>query len=396
MLKSIKVSNFYSIGEEQEISLEITPKDIMDDSAKQTEKNLALNLVSCVIGHNASGKTTLLKAITFLCWFIQHSYSGTKDEQDIPVKAHKLKKDDPTTIEVEFLNHGTLYKYRIKFNRKEVMEEVLWKKNVRMTRVFKLIRNEGKTEVETKIKINETDMDRFKKRSNVALLSCLIDTGYLSDIYFFKRFESNVTERGLINRNYVSSFLSTSKLLYENEMERNQILEFSKNIDLGIYDFRFLEITLQNSEGDEKKQVLQCVHKSEKVDFSLGLFEESNGTQQSFSILSEVLPILKTGGLIVLDEIESGLHPLVAKKIISLFESKEENLHNAQLIFSTHQHLLLNDRTKTQIFLAEKDGQTFETEIYRLDDVEGVRNDENYFHKYIAGAYGGTPRIDWF
>ena len=65
-----------------------------------------------------------------------------------------------------------------------------------------------------------------------------------------------------------------------------------------------------------------------------------------------------------------------------------------QLIFSTHQYPLLSDRTKTQIFLTEK--ENFETQIFRLDEIEGVRNDENFANKYIAGTYGGTPNIDYY
>jgi uncharacterized protein len=99
--------------------------------------------------------------------------------------------------------------------------------------------------------------------------------------------------------------------------------------------------------------------------------------------------------LVVVDEIESGLHPYVAKKIVSLFENPKTNPFNAQIIFSTHQHLLMNDRAKSQIFICEKDGENFETEVYRLDEVEGVRNDENFFQKYLAGSYGGVPMINW-
>ena len=95
----------------------------------------------------------------------------------------------------------------------------------------------------------------------------------------------------------------------------------------------------------------------------------------------------------IIDEIESSLHPDLTQKLISLFESKKTNPKNAQIIFSTHQHPLIANRTKTQIFIAEKDNMKSETELFRLDDIEGVRNDENYYHKYMAGAYGGIPKI---
>lgn len=75
--------------------------------------------------------------------------------------------------------------------------------------------------------------------------------------------------------------------------------------------------------------------------------------------------------------------------------NKKINKYNAQILFSTHQALLLKELTKTQIFIVEKNKEDLTTEIYRLDEVEGVRNDENYAQKYLSGTYGGVPDIDW-
>ncbi|MCK5590528.1 MAG: AAA family ATPase [Candidatus Pacebacteria bacterium] len=397
MLKSIKIKNFCSIGEMQEISFEITAKDVLNDSARQIDDGSYMNLVSCIVGHNASGKTTVLKAISFLFYFIQSSYTEAKAEQKIPIEPHKLKENEPTFIEIEFFNETDLYKYSIELNEKEVLKESLEKKSNRMIPIFKLVREENNTEIETSLKLNKTDEERFKKRKNVSLLSSLINTGYLSDISFFKMFDTNVNQRGLLSHSSIRKCYTTSTALFADENLRKEVLDFTKNIDLGISDFSFFDVPKGDLaiEKDGRQQILQCIHKLKGNDFKLYLFEESNGTQHSFSILTDILPILKTGGLVVLDEIESGLHPDVVRKIIFLFESKKTNPNNAQLIFSTHQHPLLNDRTKTQIFLTEKSDSTFETEIFRLDDIEGVRNDENYFHKYIAGAYGGKANINW-
>lgn len=393
MLKNIRVKNFYSIGERQELSLNISSKDILNGSGKKI-KDSNINLVSCVIGHNASGKTTILKAISFLFWFIANSYTSLKSEKRIPINQHELKQNKPTEIEIEFFNKDNLYKYLIVLNKKEILKEVLIKKNSHKP-IFELNRDANRVEIKpNNLKINSTDEVRFKERGNVSLLSSLIDTGYLSEIIFFKNFETNVHNLGMTFFN----LFSDSEKLHKDQILCQEILKCSKDIDLGISDFLFKESQMRNKENQEEvksTQVLQCVHTTQKGNFILPIFEESNGTQQSYSILFQILPILKNGGLVVLDEIDSGLHPYVTKKIISLFERESTNPHNAQLIFSTHQHLLLNDRTKTQIFITEKNDNLSETEIYRLDDIEGIRNDENYFHKYIAGAYGGTPKIDW-
>lgn len=403
MLKNIKVTNFCSIGETQEMSFEVTSKDILNDSAKKislTDKaksSVSLNLVSCLIGANASGKTTMIKAITFLFRLISDSYGSSNAK--IPPIAHKLRENQSTKIEISFLDGGSLYWYSIELNKKEILHEYLGKRVERETCVFELSRKDGKTEIKApKIKINETDKQRFMERSNVPLLSSLISTKYITDISFFEKFISNVTHFGMSYAPSFSNFLTSSEILRNDEALLGEVLKISQKVDLGISKFGFREVVFQSGsdlKDEDKKWFLQCIHASDKKSFTLDLLYESNGTQHFIYILSKILPILRTGGVVVLDEIETGLHPHIVKKLIELFEDKKINHSNAQIIFSTHQHPLIADRTKTQIFLAEKDDKNFETEIYRLDEVNGVRNDENYYQKYIAGAYGATPKINW-
>ena len=106
----------------------------------------------------------------------------------------------------------------------------------------------------------------------------------------------------------------------------------------------------------------------------------------------KVLEVLSNGGVAIIDELDSGLHYEIARKLISLFANKETNTKNCQLFFSTHQPLFLNDRSKSQIFLCYKEDY-LDTEIYRLDEITGIRNTENFFEKYLAGEYGATPRL---
>lgn len=397
MLTSIKITNFYSIGDTQELSFTVNNKDILDESSIIVAGEIPLNLVNCIIGHNASGKTTVLKAITFLTWFVDVSYS--RKSERIPFEAHKLKTDEPTKFEIEFLSGNTLYMYSLELTKEAVVSEYFGKKVKRgFTRIFEYKRTDKKWDFKSPgIEINPSDLKRFEERKHTSVLSGLIQLEYIKDVIFFENTFSNVTKMGLISGN--PDYLETSEALNDNEALRQEILLFSKNIDLGIDGFAFREMVLSNKKGDkedEKKQLLECIHKSSSGTFSLDFIEESNGTQRSIYLFSQLIPILQSGGLVIIDEIESGLHPYVVKKLISLFENRNTNPNNAQLIFSTHQHWILTDRTKTQIFIAEKNNENLETEIFRLDEVEGVRNDENYFSKYLAGAYGGTGNINFF
>ncbi len=395
MLKNIRFNNFYSVGSEQELSFEVGSKDVHDHSTRPVN-GTNINLVSCIIGHNASGKTTILKAITYLLWFIKNSYSR-KQNEGTDFNQHKLYSSEYTNIEIEFFNDETLYKYKISLNEDIIFSEKLSIKNARrFIRLFEYERNgvDWDFKVNSDIKINKADKERFKKRKNVSVLSSLIDTGYLSEIKFFENYTTNVSSAGLMPRNNILP-LRLFETLHTDKKLQARVLSLLKEIDLGISGFEFSEVTVRDQEKPKEEEIkpfLYLKHGDNDKNFDLPFYEESDGTCQSLSIFTKILPALEFGKIVILDEIEDGLHPYVVKKIISLFENTKTNPRGAQLFFSTHQHLLLNDRTKTQIFLAERE---LETEIYRLDEVGGVRNDENYFHKYIAGTYGGIPHIDW-
>lgn len=393
MLKSIKITNFCSIGETQEISFEISAKDKLDTSAISISGQ-NVNLVNCIVGANASGKTTVLKTLSFLFWLINHSYISLKQDEKIPVDAHLLFENELTEIEIEFLNQDKSYKYAVALDKEKIHKEsVSQKENDRDEKIFEYNRLESDWNFNTSLMINQNDLLRFKERKNVSVLSSLIATGYLPQLVFIKEYKTNVTSLGFYQYPTHYLFEEISQFLQSSKEIQKESLSFIKDIDIGISDFEFEDF--QRIEDGEKVNVLQCVHQTERGKFKLPLLKESNGTVHGIKHLIDILPVLKTGGVAILDEIETGIHPFVAKKIVYLFENPEINTQNAQLIFSTHQAFLLNDRTKTQIFIAEKDSKKAETEIFRLDSLEGVEDYENHFHRYLAGAYGGIPNIKW-
>jgi predicted ATPase len=105
-----------------------------------------------------------------------------------------------------------------------------------------------------------------------------------------------------------------------------------------------------------------------------------------------LLPVLEHGGLAVIDEFENDLHPLMLEPILDLFANPETNPHAAQLIFSTHAIEVLNLVEKSQVMLVEKNADCI-SNAYRMDTVEGIRNDDNFYAKYLAGTYGAVPSI---
>ena len=110
-------------------------------------------------------------------------------------------------------------------------------------------------------------------------------------------------------------------------------------------------------------------------------------------LLKIILQILVSGGIAVIDEIDASLHPDMIVALFELFISRKTNPNNAQIIFSTHSHSILNELDKYQIILTEKNS-CGSCEVWRLDEMQGIRADDNYYNKYISGSYGAVPNVD--
>ncbi|MCL2028101.1 MAG: ATP-binding protein, partial [Bacteroidales bacterium] len=111
------------------------------------------------------------------------------------------------------------------------------------------------------------------------------------------------------------------------------------------------------------------------------------------------LETLENGYTIIIDELDSKLHPNLVNKLVSLFNSKEFNPNNAQLIFNTHDTNLLNTGLfrRDQIWFTEKN-KYGEAKLYSLADFKSskVRKNESYEDNYIRGKYGAIPFLGYF
>ncbi|MCG8526791.1 MAG: ATP-binding protein, partial [Opitutales bacterium] len=166
--------------------------------------------------------------------------------------------------------------------------------------------------------------------------------------------------------------------------------------DTGISRLKMKETTYLNDEGKEETFVVPfACHVVEGREYERRLIDESRGTQALYVLMRYILPVLKLGGIAIIDEFETGLHAHVVKYVVELFYSKSTNPYGAQLIANFHTDFLLNSTfEKYQIVLAEKDPETQSTDAWRLDKVKGIaRNANNHYAKYHAGAYGGVPNI---
>jgi AAA15 family ATPase/GTPase len=121
--------------------------------------------------------------------------------------------------------------------------------------------------------------------------------------------------------------------------------------------------------------------------------EESDGTKKIFALSSLLIDTLKNAKILIIDEFDARLHPLMSRSIVELFNSNGTNPHNAQLIFMTHDTNLLSNKIfrRDQIWFTEKD-RYGATALYSLAEYK-VRNDASFESDYIKGKYGAIPYI---
>ena len=129
--------------------------------------------------------------------------------------------------------------------------------------------------------------------------------------------------------------------------------------------------------------------------YPLDLSNESDGTRTLMSIAPAIESVLANGGVLLTDEIEKGLHPLLVDYIVAKFQSKETNPKGAQLIFTTHNTELLNMELlrKDQIYFADKNHEDGSSELYSISEF-GTRTTENIRKGYLLGKYGAIPDLD--
>ncbi len=125
--------------------------------------------------------------------------------------------------------------------------------------------------------------------------------------------------------------------------------------------------------------------------------EESLGTHAWFTFLGPMLTVLEQGSVLLVDELDSSLHPTLAAEVVRVFQDPTSNPRGAQLIFTTHDATLLGsavlDRplSRDQVWITAKK-RSGETELYPLTEAK-PRKEENLERGYLRGRYGGVPRV---
>jgi uncharacterized protein len=412
MIHRLEIENFYSIRETQVIDLRIGAKvpdeesrfaEIKDGSGVRMPKTVAF------FGANASGKSNVLRALAFLGWFIADSFQLAPDDP-LPLWRFADGNTDPVRIKVEFdrlpisvggdkLYAGepnfARYVYEARFASAggrplSVLSEELRLQPVsgKSRRIFE--RNEkGEVRSSPSFPLRGFSHVLAKLRGNVSLTSTMAQFAEHEPAAEFVWWSKNIGPNFLtvssdpFERKVEISDQSVFQLYKETPQLVDDLNRVLGRVDLGIRSASFAEMVLLGP-------VLQFQH--EGLEQPIQFHFESEGTRQFLRVYPLIWDALLFGGIAVLDELDSTIHPALLPEILRWFQDPNQNPHNAQLWMSGHNASLLEDLCKEEIFFAEKDQQG-RTKIHGLKDIESVRRVDNFYQKYLGGVYGAVPRI---
>jgi hypothetical protein len=394
MLHKYAFSNFQSFRERTEVSWLLdgrVPPAVWSGAATSGER---VSSVMAVIGPNASGKTALLKPILFVHWFITHSFAIVPTAL-LPVAPHAAARNEPIEFEVEADFEGRLWRYTLRCTPQRVLHEALYAKHERMRYVFVREWNEAAQSYDVKQQdFDFAPSEARKTRPNASLIATAAQYGVPLAKRLVNNFVvTNIDQAGRMT-NGMEQLVRSAAYFAGEESQRQLLVRLLGSWDLGLSDLQIREVTATAPDGKSEKFWLPYgVHRSAgNASFELPFALESSGTQGAFILLSRLLPALAFGGLAVIDEFENDLHPHMLEPILDLFANPATNPHRAQLLFTCHAIEVLNILHKSQVVLVEKDTNN-ESSAWRLDSVEGIRSDDNFYAKYMAGAFGAVPQL---
>lgn len=418
MLLEFSVTNYLSFKEKTTLSLSATAiKEHVESNIFASGRD---NLLKGAIlyGANASGKSNLVKAMSTMRRLVLQSFEqSSTDELDItPFLLSTETENAPSSFEVLFMIDSIRYRYGFEVDDKSVLAEWLFEAPKHAERPL-FIREKDGIEVMTRVFPEGKDLEE-RTRDNALFLSVVDQFNGKIAKQIMRWFNNFITISGLSHERYKGVTFD----MLENKHTQQLLLDFYKKVDLGFDDISISKMPFDPKELPNDlpeslfKQLITDLEDSYKIDIKtihkkynaknkvVGNVEfdmrsqESSGTNKLFNISGPVFNVLNYGGILVVDELDASLHPLLTLAITRLFNSSEFNRNNAQLIFATHDTNLLyyGNYRRDQIYFVEKN-KYGASEMYSLveykEEGKTIRKDRSFEKDYIEGRYGAIPFI---
>jgi AAA15 family ATPase/GTPase len=339
-----------------------------------------------VKGANASGKTNALKALSFLAEVCCNSFSYKPDARIYFEPFYNSKK--PTDFFIDFVNDGVEYSYELSLTRRKIISETLFRKINRKVKVIERINDDL-----VYLSSDFRDLEGIKVRSNASIISTSnqYEIKSLKNIYrSFNQIISNVSFDGYSADDDVRH-LSITKFYSKNKAIFKAVKTVVNSCDTGVDD---IQIETSKDKDGEITYYPIFMHKVDGKLKKLGYSLESSGTKALYNQIAAYILVLRSGGILILDEFDNYLHPHLLPLILNLYLDPEVNKRNAQLIFTTHNTEIIDYLGKYRMVLINKEKN--ESFGYRLDEIPGdmIRNDRPIVPLYDAGKIGGVGNYD--
>lgn len=418
MLHEFSVGNYLSFKEIKTLSLIASGiSDYKETNTIISERHTLLK-GAVIYGANASGKSNFIRAMSTMKRIVMFSFnqSSTSSLDVIPFLLNTETEKKPSFFEVLFEISGIRYRYGFEVTDRDVVAEWLYESKKNAEKLLFIREGDG---IEVTSAFKEGQNLESKTRGNALFLSVVDQFNGVIAKKIMNWFNNFITISGLTHENYE---MVTFKMLNEKDTAET-LINFYDKLDLGFDGLSvnkekfnpkeipddapegLLKLLVKDLEGAFSFKIKTLHKKFDKYDKSTGEIEfdmrsqESAGTNKVFNISGPIFDVLQDGGVLVIDELDSSIHPLMTLAITRLFNSEKDNTKNAQLIFTTHDTNLFSygKYRRDQIYFIEKDkygaSDLYSLIEYREEDGNKVRKDRSFENDYIQGRYGAVPYI---
>ena len=410
MLLQFNVTNVLSFRDEAILDLVANKDTSHGENLISFNKNKVLPTVA-IYGANAAGKSNLFKALNSAIQFIRNSNRMQINEKIsiLPFLLDKNSRNEKRRFDFVFVHEGTKYEYGFTADEDKVYEEYLYEyTSAKASMIFERYEVD-KYNYTTTLTKNLKQYEE-KNTDNKLFLATATAWNCRETKNAFLWFAEGIDT-------YSHDSIEATMIEALDSSEKDDIktfsIDFLKKADFNIADYEFsvknssntkmhlpLGVTLSDNIMPDaiKEWKLDMIHvideKGEMTPYPLPYHNESNGTKTFFAYSPLIYQALKNGKTVVVDEIDNGLHPMLVKYVVEIFNDSSINKNGAQLIFNTHDTTLLelDMLRRDQIYFVEKNNNTGTSELYSLSEFS-ARKTEKVQKGYMQGRYGAVPNI---
>ena len=413
MLLEFRVRNYRSFSQESVLSL-VASRDIdllkTNTTATNIESLPRAVRSAVVYGANASGKSNLLRAMQLMRGVVLESVS-LQPSQSFNVQPFRLDdalKSGPTLFEITIILDGIRHQYGFEFTPTRIVAE--WLLVYQKAKPQRWFDRRFDTQSEKDVFEFSSFLAGQKRgwqdatRPNALFLSTAVQLNSEQLRPLHSWFAESLIV--LLEGGQVSFDVSTN--MVQTPEGQNAVTTLMGSADIAISSIsavrrkgfrQFFSFDAATGKADSQREEGEVLvpmfrHQAGSVSADFEYLDESQGTQKLFSLAGPLLDILNNGKVLVIDELDRSLHPLLVRQIVQTFQDQKRNERGAQLIFSTHDTSLLDNRLlrRDQVWLAEK-RRDQSSELVPLTEFS-PRKGEALEKGYLSGRYGGVPVLE--